>query len=76
MFLDKILIRILINLFVTKMLTPKVAQDVRVLLLDPLPVTAKNHFDGASYAIEECFENLSEAQLLKKISEVHIVCLS
>lgn len=58
-----------------EMLSPRAAVDVRVLILDPLPLNAKNHFELAGYHLEECFEELSEAQLLKRISDAHIVCL-
>jgi D-3-phosphoglycerate dehydrogenase len=66
------------------MLSPRNARDVRVLLLDPLPLKSINAFASASFHVEECFEKLSESricfvhlllELCSKISEYNIVCL-
>ncbi|ORY49158.1 hypothetical protein BCR33DRAFT_735298 [Rhizoclosmatium globosum] len=51
-------------------------KDVRVLFLDPLPSTAVEIFRTSGFKIDECFEKLTEAQLVKKITEYNVVCLS
>ncbi|KAJ3287541.1 hypothetical protein HDU79_005588 [Rhizoclosmatium sp. JEL0117] len=50
-------------------------KDVRVLFLDPLPSTAVEIFRTSGFKIDECFEKLTEAQLVKKITEYNVVCL-
>ncbi|KAI8899369.1 D-isomer specific 2-hydroxyacid dehydrogenase [Globomyces pollinis-pini] len=47
----------------------------KVLLLDPLPIGTANAF-LQNYTVVECFDDLSEPELVKKISDFHVVCLS
>ncbi len=55
------------------MLSPR--SPFKVLLLDPLPLHSQNALAQAHFVIEECFQELSEAQLVQKLSDVQIVCL-
>eukprot|EP00842_Homolaphlyctis_polyrhiza_P006929 jgi/Hompol1/825/HPOL_003436-RA len=56
--------------------SPFAVKETKVLLLDPLPLNAINAFDKAKYQVEEAFGDLSEAELLRRISDCHVVCLS
>ena len=56
-------------------LSPKTGKDIKVLLLDPLPLHSENKFTTANFHIDECFENCSEAELVKRIGDYQIVCL-
>ena len=47
-----------------------------VLLLDPVPENTLKAFVDAGYSIHESFQTLTEGQLVKKIGEFQIVCLS
>ncbi|KAL2916419.1 D-3-phosphoglycerate dehydrogenase 2 [Polyrhizophydium stewartii] len=58
------------------MFSPFGSKETKVLLLDPLPLEATNAFDRASYQVDECFGELSEAELVKRIAGYNIVCLS
>ncbi|KAJ3208305.1 hypothetical protein HDU83_003086 [Entophlyctis luteolus] len=51
-------------------------KEVKMLLLDPLPATAMAIFKNSGFTIDECFEAMTEAQLVKRISEYNIVCLN
>ncbi|KAI8930334.1 D-isomer specific 2-hydroxyacid dehydrogenase [Entophlyctis helioformis] len=57
------------------MFSPLGSKDVRVLLLDPLPVAATG-FDDARYEVDEYFGDHTEADLVKRITEYNVVCLS
>ncbi|KAJ3336702.1 hypothetical protein HDU93_002322 [Gonapodya sp. JEL0774] len=51
------------------------AKQINVLLLDPVPESALEIFQYAKWKVDSCFEQLSEAQLTKKIGDYQIVCL-
>lgn len=50
-------------------------QQIRILLLDPIPEQALDTFKKQSFIIDTCFDELTEPQLLKRLSDYHIVCL-
>ncbi|KAJ3030019.1 UNVERIFIED_CONTAM: hypothetical protein HDU68_010368 [Siphonaria sp. JEL0065] len=50
-------------------------KEIRMLVLDPLPTTAMDIFKNSGFKIDEEFGKLSEAQLVKKISEYNVVVL-
>jgi D-3-phosphoglycerate dehydrogenase len=50
-------------------------EDIKVLLLDPLPRGAQNEFEKLGYHIDTHFEPITEAQLVKKIHNYQIICL-
>ncbi|KAH9269135.1 hypothetical protein BASA83_008886 [Batrachochytrium salamandrivorans] len=56
--------------------SPFGVKEIRVLLLDPLPLNSTNAFDNAHYQVDECFGTLSESEVLSRISDYNIVCLS
>jgi len=56
-------------------ISPGVHKRIRVLLLDPVPPSARQLFDGAHYDVDECFEHLSESDLVRRIGDYHIVCI-
>ncbi|KAJ3314691.1 hypothetical protein HDV04_005697 [Boothiomyces sp. JEL0838] len=58
------------------MVSPLVKKDIKVLLLDPLPEGSTSHFDLQHYQVDECFAPLTEGELVKKLSDYHVVCLS
>lgn len=49
---------------------------IKVLLLDPLPEGTKNAFSSPLYDIESHFADLTEAELVKKVQEYNVICLS
>lgn len=55
--------------------TQSVTRSNRVLLLDPLPQESINAFIGQDFAVDECFDPISEAELVKLIQEYNVVCL-
>ncbi|KAJ3071180.1 hypothetical protein HDU98_005697 [Podochytrium sp. JEL0797] len=57
------------------MIKGQLNKEIRMLVLDPLPATAMDIFKNSGFKIDECFDTLSEAQLVKKITEYNIVCL-
>ncbi|KAJ1569500.1 hypothetical protein HK096_002912 [Nowakowskiella sp. JEL0078] len=50
-------------------------RETRVLLLDPLPQTAMKVLKDNNFKIDEFFETLSEADLVKKIGDYQLVCV-
>ncbi|KAJ3029243.1 hypothetical protein HK097_005826, partial [Rhizophlyctis rosea] len=57
------------------MLSPNFGQPIRVLLLDPLPLPALRTFEAAHYEVDSHFEDLSEADLVRKIGDYNVVVL-
>ena len=49
------------------MLSPQ-TKNLKVLLLDPIPSQARDVFLNADYDIDECYDELSEGALAKKLS--------
>jgi hypothetical protein len=50
-------------------------KEIKVLLCDPLPPAALKVLEASFPHIDHCYETLSEAKLLVKIQDYHIVCL-
>ncbi|KAI9332241.1 D-3-phosphoglycerate dehydrogenase [Obelidium mucronatum] len=50
-------------------------KEVKLLVLDALPPTAMDIFKNSGFKIDICLEPLSEAQLVKKITEYNVVVL-
>ncbi|KAI9329224.1 D-isomer specific 2-hydroxyacid dehydrogenase [Zopfochytrium polystomum] len=50
-------------------------KESRALLLDPLPQAALDILIDAGFTVEEAYEPQSEADLVRRISDYHLVCL-
>ena len=54
-------------------------KTIKVLLLDPLPIGTDNAFSTPLtdnlYSVDSFFEDLTEAELVKKVQEYNIICL-
>ncbi|KAJ3035600.1 hypothetical protein HDV00_003626 [Rhizophlyctis rosea] len=57
------------------MLSPNFGKAIRVLLLDPIPLAALRNFEAAHYEVDECFGDLSEADLVRRIGDYNVVCI-
>ncbi|KAJ3406790.1 hypothetical protein HDU80_010394 [Chytriomyces hyalinus] len=51
------------------------SKEIKMLVLDRLPASATEIFKNSGFIIDECFQEQTEAQLVKRISEYNIVCL-
>jgi hypothetical protein len=49
---------------------------INVLLLDPVPEESLRIFSNLNYNVTKAFEHMTESQLLKKIRDYQVVCLS
>ncbi|KAJ3305411.1 hypothetical protein HDV03_001505 [Kappamyces sp. JEL0829] len=49
---------------------------VKVLLLDPFPEKTSNAFVAPDFEVDEAFGDLTEAELVKKVQEYQVICLS
>ncbi|KAJ3062606.1 hypothetical protein HK102_008714 [Quaeritorhiza haematococci] len=58
------------------MLSPHYGNAIKVLLLDPIPEASLQILEGAQYKVDKCFDNFTEAQLVSKIGEYNVICLS
>lgn len=58
-------------------LTPLYAISTNtVLLLDPVSEEAIECFRANHYAVETCFDRLSEAELTRRLADCHLLCVS
>ncbi|KAJ3117615.1 hypothetical protein HDU96_006213 [Phlyctochytrium bullatum] len=54
---------------------PNFGREIKVLLLDAVPESAAAIFRDANFKVDVCTENMSEAELVKKVSDYNILCL-
>ncbi|KAJ3106412.1 hypothetical protein HDU97_006397 [Phlyctochytrium planicorne] len=54
---------------------PNFGREIKVLLLDPIPESALAIFSSANFKVDECFQQLSEAELVKRVNDYNIICL-
>jgi hypothetical protein len=54
---------------------PSSLKEIRVLLLDPVPQSAKDVFQRKNYKVDECLEEMSEGELIRLMSDYQVVCL-
>jgi len=54
---------------------PSSLKEIRVLVLDPLPASAKEVFQRKNYKVDEMFEQMSEGELIRLLSDYQVVCV-
>ncbi|TPX47750.1 phosphoglycerate dehydrogenase [Synchytrium endobioticum] len=57
------------------MLSPQ-TKTLKVLLLDPIPEQARDVLLNAGYGIDDCYNELSEGALARKLTEYHVACVA
>ncbi|KAI8853198.1 D-3-phosphoglycerate dehydrogenase [Chytridium lagenaria] len=55
--------------------SPNFGREVKVLLLDSLPESARAIFSSSNFKVDVCTDQLSEAELVKKVNDYNIICL-
>lgn len=74
--IDAFVSKLFPSLKITFMSSPlSLKKTIKVLLLDPLPSGTVNAFSSPFYTVDSCFDDLTEAELVKKVQEYNVVCL-